>query len=333
MSTHPQHAQSNTHADPTLAPELETVSTRHHANAVAFLGSLLLHVALLLILACWVYSVGKKSKGVLINARLDESEAFDLADMDTFEMSMREVVEEKYEEVEQDFKIDADIESLVEPASDIARLTSVSVDSVIDQLAEKTKGRGANFFGAYAQGNQFIYIIDSSRSMDGDRWLYARQQLLDSLKGLKSGQEFYVICFDHETTFLFGQDPQSAKYYKPTASNINRVRNWLRSRELGYSTMPKVALQYALNFKPDAIFLLSDGELRDDSQVELLRVNANSPYRRQIPIHTVHLFSRQGRRTLEMIAEQNNGSFTPIENAKSFNQLGSRSARKKRPIP
>ena len=198
-------------------------------------------------------------------------------------------------------------------------MTSLTVGDVVQNIQAKVNdGRGASFFGAYAEGKRFVYVLDSSRSMLGDRWEYACHQLIDSLTGLKEGQEFFIICFDLETTLLFNATPNQAQFYPADNEMVKKVRNWLRSRTLGRATKPAMALTFALNLNPDAIFLLSDGELQDNSQMMLRQMNGTQFERRQIPIHTVHLFSMQGRFTLQRIALENGGTFTPIEGAIPF---------------
>jgi hypothetical protein len=44
----------------------------------------------------------------------------------------------------------------------------------------------------------------------------------------------------------------------------------------------------------------------------LRMLNRLSSEQRQIPIHTIHLFSADGRRTLQQIAMENGGTFTPV---------------------
>lgn len=308
---------------------------RRAGNTVAFLSSLVFHTALLLILACCVLTAGKPSQGLLLNGEIGESKSTDLQELQTFELSLDALAldDEQIDEVSSnDLDLEIDIQSPVtqltgvDPASSM--LTSVaaagSVNAVIESLKPISDGRGASFFGAYAEGNRFIYVLDSSRSMLGDRWIYACTQLIDSLNGLKEGQEFYVICFDFDTTFLFNQTTAEAKYYRADNDTIDDVQTWLRSRVLGPATMPAQALKFALDFNPDAIFLLSDGELQDNSRMMLRRINSRTSELRQIPIHTVHLFSAQGKETLRGIARENQGSFTPIEGNRGFGFFRSR---------
>ena len=63
--------------------------------------------------------------------------------------------------------------------------------------------------------------------------------------------------------------------------------------------------------EPDAIFLLSDGELRDNS-LALLRVKNQKDDKPIVPINTIHLFSNDGKETLETLARENGGSFTAV---------------------
>jgi len=178
------------------------------------------------------------------------------------------------------------------------------------ELDSEVIGQGASFFGVYAPGSKFVYILDSSSSMEGERWQLAREKLLHSLRLLGPEREFFVICFDHQTTLLFDSSPSHAEFHHADSATIRKVERWLRSRVLGSSTMPAEALRFAMNMKPDAIFLLSDGELRDHSLIMLRLFNAHRHDYRQIPIHAVHLISPAGKATLERIAEENGGTFT-----------------------
>lgn len=318
-----------------LAPDAEEhkeeSETRFHekraGNAVAFLTSLVTHVLLLLLLASWMYVAGKPSRGLLLSAEVGTSQDTSLDMMQSFELSPQlGEIEEPTVEIETpeptfDFEIEADFEvpmplGTTGISSTFAALTA---GDVAKNLQTKVNdGRGASFFGAYAEGKRFVYVLDSSRSMLGDRWEYACHQLIDSLNGLKEEQEFFIICFDMETTLLFNASPNQAEFFKADKEMVKRVRNWLRSRTLGRATKPAMALTFALNLNPDAIFLLSDGELQDNSQIMLRQMNGIQFERRQIPIHTVHLFSMQGRFTLQRIALENGGTFTPVEGAVPF---------------
>ncbi len=286
-------------------------------NTIAFLSSLVFHIGLLLLLALCVYTAGKPSHGLMLDANIGESDSVALDLIQTFDIEPQ-VEQQAAELTAPDVSMEVELPPILqEPALSTGSLqnyslAAVSLNDVSQSLSNQGRGRGASFFGSYAQGNRFVFVLDSSRSMKGDRWTYACNQLIDSLNGLSPGQEFFVICFDLETSFLFNAQPNRIKFSVIDDTIVSRVRNWLRSRTLGRATMPAEALKYALELNPDAIFLLSDGELQDDSQLMLRLLNGRQGSSRQIPIHTIHLFSLEGRFTLQQIAMENGGSFTPV---------------------
>lgn len=290
----------------------ESPATR--GTGLAFIASLVFHVTLLLVLACWAFTAGRQSKGIIFTAvEGDNVET-------SFEVSEAIESEPEFEKVapeapELDVSVDVDLDHLldpVEPKSTPAALTSIDVGSAAETL-KPNRRRGASFFGTYASGNRFVYIIDSSRSMAGDRWTYACNKLVDSIRGLSADQEFFVMCFDKQTSFLFGAKRDDLKYIQATKGVSERVRRWLRSKSgtLGSSTMPAEALLLSMDMRADAVFLLSDGELKDNSLMMMRQFRRNSRDKLP-PIHAIHLFSPQGRATLELIANDSGGNFTHI---------------------
>lgn len=180
-----------------------------------------------------------------------------------------------------------------------------------DQLSKL----GANFFGSYAAGEKFVFVLDSSTSMAGERWQYACQELMDSVAGLEPNQKFFVICFDKETTCMFNTPMSRIKFEENNSEIRAKLKRWLTLRKLGPGTLPGRAMTLALGMHPDAIFMLSDGELRDGTVNLLRELNGFSTERPQVPIHTVHLMSLDGRQSLQVIASENAGTFTPIQGA------------------
>jgi von Willebrand factor type A domain len=304
------------------------------SNAVAFITSFAIHVVVLIVVASIAFTIGKDSHGVILDADIGNSQEVGYDELDVVAIeSPADLPEESppppLEPITAPSLANLEVSSVttIVPAdkgsSNKVALASTSAGDgngssagdVASSLSDSLKKRGAAFFGAYAEGKRFIFVLDSSRSMlQDDRWTYACNQLLDSLNGLQPEQEFYVICFDVETSYLFNIPPKRAKFFKSEDNTLARVKRWLRSHELGRATMPAQALQNALSLEPDAIFLLSDGELQDDSVNMLRIINGFSSSYRQIPIHTVHLFSSEGRETLKLIARENSGTFTPVQN-------------------
>ncbi len=287
-------------------------------SGAAFLTSLIFHVTLLLVLACWAFTAGGPSRGILFQASQSDSleTSFEITDefSDEPEMSSVDAPEIPEPDVALDLDIDELLNQVDQPSDPVpAALTSVKVSDLAEGLKTRGKGRGASFFGAYAEGNRFVYVLDSSRSMSGDRWTYACNKLVDSIRSLSANQEFFVVCFDAQTAYIFNVRPEKAVYLQAKKDVSTRVRGWLRSRstQLGPSTMPAEALLFAIGMRPDAVFLLSDGELRDNSLLMLreMRRFAVAP---MPPIHSIHLFSPKGRATLELIAQESGGTFTHV---------------------
>jgi uncharacterized protein YegL len=185
-----------------------------------------------------------------------------------------------------------------------------------ETVASVTKSR-ASFFGAHADGNRFVFVIDSSKSMLGPRWEALCKELMRAIRSLSPDQEFFVISFDSVAHPMFGVAPPKCKFLMAEDKNFERIQNWLRSIRHGSNTYPAEAVGIAIRLQPDAIFLLSDGEI-SDSTIEDLRVwnrkqNEEDEEVALIPIHTVLLHSQVGFIALETIAQENGGTFTPVE--------------------
>ena len=315
-----------------LQRQPRTSFEKRASNTVAFMTSFVIHVVVLLVAASIAFTIGQDSHGVMLTADVGDSQevGFDVVDIVSVDPPSEPQPVTLSEEISSpsplaDLNVASPNTHQPSDGGILADATFASSqiggdgnddgDGLSRSLSSPMKKRGAAFFGAYAEGKRFIFVLDSSRSMmQDDRWTYACNQLIDSLNGLQPEQEFYVICFDVKASFLFNIPPSRAKFFPADDPTLARVKRWLRSHELGRATMPAEALQYALKLEPDAIFLLSDGELQDNSIAMLRMINGFSSSYRQIPIHTVHLFSEEGRETLQLIARENSGTFTPVQN-------------------
>jgi len=170
----------------------------------------------------------------------------------------------------------------------------------------------ASFFGTAVAGKKFVFVVDSSRSMTGSRWRLATFELMRSLHELMSDTEFFVICFDETDHPVFNQGT-SKNFLVNDPKTLQRTQRWIESLILGRGTFPRSALAKAVKMAPDAIFLLSDGVIQDDSVWMLRNFNHDRKTGQHIvPIHTILLLSPLGRQPLEMIANENGGTFKDI---------------------
>lgn len=160
--------------------------------------------------------------------------------------------------------------------------------------------RQTSFFGIRAQGRVFIYVVDCSGSMiDESRLTRAKIELRRSINALQVPQRFHVIFYNDEPIMMPGALPKSADL-----TSKDQLLHWLRLIEPDGKTDPRSALGLALSLRPDAIFLLSDGEYPDGTAAAIAKKNS-----RKIPIHCVDLGSGDTAEQLKQIARDSGGQY------------------------
>ena len=171
-----------------------------------------------------------------------------------------------------------------------AAFVSDSTDSDGTSLGPKSK---ATFFGAEAEGNRFVFVIDSSLSMKGPRWEALCRELIRSIQTLSPDQKFFIIGFDSGEHPMFDLVPTKRAFLPPSTENLAKVAYWLESFQHGTATLPSKSIGIAMRLEPDAIFLLSDGEIADNTVNDLRIWNHKKGPGKRIktitPIHTVLL--------------------------------------------
>ena len=161
--------------------------------------------------------------------------------------------------------------------------------------------RQASFFGIRARGQFFIYVVDQSGSMlNDDRLIRAKIELRRSVFALQPPQRFEVIFYNEEATPMPG-GPMS----RPADPlNKNQLNSWLRLIGADGETEPRAALKLAIALRPDAIFLLSDGEYPDGTVEAVARANKS-----KVPIHCVDLSGGEAGDHLRRIARDSGGQY------------------------
>jgi hypothetical protein len=297
-------------------------------SLLALVISTLVHLGAALTLALiLVATQGKGNRSVFFSvASQDPPQEIELLDLVTQQPTAEVFPEEMSVDLQSQIP-DVDLESASSP-SNAESLESAAMSSGIGlplasasksaspSLEDGTSKSRASFFGAEAEGNRFVFVIDSSKSMQGSRWSTLAIELVRAIQSLSPDQEFFVISFDSLAHPMFGLDPPKGKFLHPTPRNATRLKNWIRTIQLGHNTFPSGAIGIAMQLKPDAIFLLSDGEIRDNTLEDLRdwnRTQGQDGYpTTRVPIHTVLLHSQAGYATLEQIALENSGTFTPV---------------------
>lgn len=128
-------------------------------------------------------------------------------------------------------------------------------------------GQGGSFFGLEAKGRRFAYIVDVSGSMNQrvtqsrTRWDQTRAELTRSIRALEPDAEFHVQLFSSDSASLFGVRVWS----RANAVNKRLAADGLLTVDPDGGTEPLGGFEtvFALDPRPDAIYFMSDGEVRD----------------------------------------------------------------------
>jgi hypothetical protein len=184
----------------------------------------------------------------------------------------------------------------------------------ITQMVAEFDTDGPEFFGSYGKGERYAFVIDRSSSMTGKKFEVAREELLKALRQLKSHQWFYVVFFDRGMLEMFGDQPVS-DMLPATPKNLRRAEYWIRKVEVGRGTMPFPSIRRALEFDPDTLFLLSDGQFNEgDHTVSYLLKNEAvegaqfDKTKSRLRLNTIG-FHHQDDGTLEGLAKEFAGTF------------------------
>ena len=166
----------------------------------------------------------------------------------------------------------------------------------------------ADFYGIPATGQEFIFIVDASSSMRGEKWNSAVKELIESIEHLQPAQKYQIFFFGSEMVRM----PGARRYHSATRVSNQRTRKWIEQISFQSSTRPLTSLRVALAIQPDAIFLLTDGEFDEDVLGFLQKKNRpGSGYR--VPVHTVGLDCQYSSAVLQQIAAENGGHFREID--------------------
>lgn len=126
--------------------------------------------------------------------------------------------------------------------------------------------RGASLFGVEATGHRFVYVLDRSASTadhDGAALRAAKRELLASLDRLDELQQFQIIFYNHRPR-LFAAQGGSGRLVFAGDSGRAAARRFVESVAGDGGTDHALALEAAARLRPDAIFLVTDGDRVDD---------------------------------------------------------------------
>lgn len=238
-------------------------------------------------------------------------------------------------ELPTDVAVDVPLESLVEPAelsnvNVLGQMLSVSAESLMAAVPgggeAEGKGEGeaaaagggaksgggpgkVSFFGAEAEAERIVFVVDNSGSMQHGRMQVTLLELAASIRRLSESQHFYVVFFSDQAYPMFF--PKSVMETLPaTQENKKAAMQWLRSVEMCLGGRLLDAMDFAIALKPDVVFLLTDGDIRSPRVIE--RMTAKDAW--GFPIHTLGMGARtpQHAQILQAIADASGGTARPV---------------------
>jgi hypothetical protein len=175
----------------------------------------------------------------------------------------------------------------------------------------------AVFFGTRSQGNRIVYVVDNSSSMKGGRFEAAIAELVRSVEALSPRQAFYVVFVSDQTYPMFY--PQPATDLLPaTPANKKRLAEWLPKALLASGKNRELikAMDLAASLRPDAVYLLWDGDMRYSERVRLeVMTHLTRPNQWTFPIHTLGMgiTSLDAEYNLTTIAQAHGGTYRRVD--------------------
>ncbi|MFM8578730.1 MAG: hypothetical protein ACKOCN_08015 [Planctomycetaceae bacterium] len=126
--------------------------------------------------------------------------------------------------------------------------------------------RGTSLFGMEARGHRFVYVLDRSASTadhEGVALRAAKKELLKSLDRLDDVQQFQIVFYNHRPR-VFTAQGGSGRLVFAGDSGRRSARRFVESIAADGGTDHAAALEVAARLRPDAIFLVTDGDQSDD---------------------------------------------------------------------
>ena len=189
--------------------------------------------------------------------------------------------------------------------SEINRLFEAGGNGAGDGTGEGS-GSGQGFFGMKQPGKSFVFVVDSSMSMNaphesewGTRFGRVQVELIRSIAALDSPQRFFVIFFNTQALPMPTRGLLDAEL-----SNRKKSLHWVATMRPAGETDPRQALALALRLKPDVIYFLTDGDFSIEIKKELIGLR-----QQRTSVHTYAFGTRDGSSILRQIARQNGGEF------------------------
>ena len=163
-----------------------------------------------------------------------------------------------------------------------------------------------------------MFVVDNSSSMKNGRLQMAEAELVKTVEGLSSRQNFYVI-FVSDRTYPMFYPQQEPSLVPATPANKKRLAEWVPKAILASGKNRELikAIDLAASLQPQVVYLLWDGDLRNSQSVRLdvmTHLTQPNPDWKFI-VHTLGMgiTSLDSEQNLRMIAQAHHGSYRRID--------------------
>jgi hypothetical protein len=197
--------------------------------------------------------------------------------------------------------------------SDAAALFG-SQGSGLSELVPQGGNLTASFFGTKVEGRRILYVLDNSGGMRDGGLEALVEELTRSVESLTEEQQFYVIFYSDMVYPMF--HPRPVERFVPANDRFKkRLSGWLDSVEFSVGNTVDEAIAAAGMIKPDALYLLTDGDINTTRDGRKLAALVDSRGR-DFPIHTFGIGMSEGTKAainLQSVADANGGKFRIVE--------------------
>ena len=191
------------------------------------------------------------------------------------------------------------------------------VEEVIEEAEPEALVAGVEFsiLGLATEAKSFVFVVDMSGSMIAYTDLMIRS-VLEMLDPLDDSNEFAIIGFQGNPAPMLWTYPDRG-LVRGTPQNLESARDFTRSlaRRFSGSTPTHYALLSALEYKAEAIILMSDGEPDNPPGFIIQDITGLNRFKSK-EIHTVAIGDYTQNRGLvsflQTLARQNGGDFVGV---------------------
>ena len=110
-------------------------------------------------------------------------------------------------------------------------------------------------FGVTGRGTSFVFVFDRSLSMNGAPLAAAKRELLASLGQLERVHQFQIIFYNEKPKMM-----STSQMLFADENGLRQAESFVGTITAAGGTDHLQALQLAMRFKPDVIFLLTDAD-------------------------------------------------------------------------